>query len=386
MTGLNKRGKKVCIITFLSDNYGTVLQAYAIRKAVERLGYSVILPFISRNQKRPKDIIYIFQTLRHLTPSLLLHRNAIKRYSREKHLKFESFISQFVQTSTHKIYTPSELVRLGYDCIATICGSDMIWSYESNPYHNIFLLNWVETGGKIAYAPSIGGIENIPLEYQSVYKSSIKTFNAISCREKSGCRFIEDLTGRSCRLVCDPTLLFTSEEWNKSFHLAENRIIKEPYILVNCFGGLSPKERRKLEIFAKDNRFEIVYLNSGISEYLQEMHRLSDGYGPIEFLNLASNASYHIVNGYHGLLFSLIFKAPFALIRRRENDHWNIHTSRMVDLLEELDLKERIVSFQEALTTKFLQIDYTKASRIIQELRRQSWDYLTNSIEAERYE
>ena len=87
----------------------------------------------------------------------------------------------------------------------------------------------------------------------------------MSTREISGQGIIKDLTNKEVPIVCDPTLLFTEEEW-LSIQNPE-RIIKEKYIFC-YFLGNNPQQRSFAKELKKKTGFKIVQLQH-LDEYIQ---------------------------------------------------------------------------------------------------------------------
>lgn len=92
--------------------------------------------------------------------------------------------------------------------------------------------------------------------------------------------------------------------------------------------------------------------------------------GPIEFLNLIYHARYVISNSFHATAFALLFHKEFYVVRREESLN-----ERMVNLLEDLDLRTRLVSSVSELTKK--NIDYTHVQELLNNTIQRSKDYIT---------
>ena len=48
-----------------------------------------------------------------------------------------------------------------------------------------------------------------------MYKYFLNRIDYLSTREESGVKIIKDIIGREAKLVCDPTILLTKEEWQE---------------------------------------------------------------------------------------------------------------------------------------------------------------------------
>ena len=74
-------------------------------------------------------------------------------------------------------------------------------------------MNFVPDGiPRIALSTSFG-ISKLPDRQAHKAAAFLKRIDFCSVREKSGQKIIKDLTGREVPVVCDPTILFTAEEW-----------------------------------------------------------------------------------------------------------------------------------------------------------------------------
>lgn len=365
----------VAIATFVSNNYGTCLQAFALKQAVEKLGYEATI-YSFRNKKSnnmpQKRILGIISLLVRNNPIKLLRFLSARKYWKMNDCQFKIFIEKYL--------SPQDGLKLTDDTIKSfmcaITGSDMVWSPEYRDSLDSYFLQWISQAKRIAYAPSFGSTD-VGVEIQERYRYLIQGIHRLSCREKSGCDFIKTLTGLDSKLVCDPTLLFDDTEWLKILPIKRET---EKCILVNCFGGLSNSDARELKKIADCKGFAVHYLNIGIAETLNEADSKYEGYGPLQFLSLSRNSQFQIVNGYHGLLFALIFNKPFVVLHRYGDDHWGTHEKRMADLLDYLGLLDRYITSLSEIKEEYFTLDYTETNQKIMQLRQESWNYLSESL------
>lgn len=97
---------------------------------------------------------------------------------------------------------------------AVLVGSNQLW-LPGNIAADYYTLNFVPTTvNSIAYTTSFG---QSSLPKDSARKASIflKKIKHIGVREESGQKLVKELAGRDVPVVCDPTLLFTGDEWMK---------------------------------------------------------------------------------------------------------------------------------------------------------------------------
>ena len=77
---------KIAIVTFLSDNYGTCLQAFALKKAVEQLGHSADVLNIERSSHTVKTskiskVRTLFNDFPYVLPFEVLEINSNLKFS-----------------------------------------------------------------------------------------------------------------------------------------------------------------------------------------------------------------------------------------------------------------------------------------------------------------
>lgn len=64
----------------------------------------------------------------------------------------------------------------------------------------------------VAYATSFGQ-SSLPKDTTKLAKVFLSKIKHISVREESGARIVNNITGRTVPVVCDPTLLFDGKDW-----------------------------------------------------------------------------------------------------------------------------------------------------------------------------
>ena len=184
---------------------------------------------------------------------------------------------------------------------------------------------------KIAsYAASIG-LSKIPDQYVADFQFRIKQFDYISVRENQALDILEQM-GVYAKIAPDPTMLLSRREWQ----LISIKPIEEPYIL--CYFVSFP---RGIENIVAQIKRELGYkvINLMTSEDSSKIGdvKIRDA-GPREFLGLFENASFVITSSFHGTVFSLINRKPFVVTLYKNT------SSRVIQLLETYNLKERIIT------------------------------------------
>ena len=371
--------KKVGLVTIHDIyNYGSILQAYATQKSIEKMGYEVeIIDYKYPNEyhNRAGHIVnkskafalnYVNGFLKNLLPTgkESVYKNNYKKFKEENY-----------NLSPNRYSNQGELVAdpPAYDIY--VSGSDQIWRPEFVKDDKCFFLDFVKEGKKISYASSFSSV-SIPNEYLKTYAKYLEKYDHIGVREESGVKIIKKLINRDARLVLDPTMLLSKEEWNNVLIDFKS---EEPYIL--CYGqnfGDGYMEKMAKEI-AKSRNLKIVRLNGKFYDYFNKKMEFVLDAGPAEFLGLFKNAEVVLAQSFHATIFSLIFEREFIPILRGDSNH----DTRQLNILKMLGLESRamVVGDQFAKIDDFATLDYRNINLRIIEERNKSLEYLKNALE-----
>lgn len=360
--------KKIGIMTwFHYDNYGSLLQAAATNYVLKEKKYKPIMINYrpKGSTKELKDRTYfinLFKNYFHKTSNINCNGKAFDEF-RNKH---------FVETEELDDYM--HLAQKSEEFDAIVCGSDQIWSplcFDSHYY-----LDFAQRNKIVSYAPSFGSssIKNPKISAQ--IKELLLRFDKISIREEQGQKIIKDLTGRESKLVLDPTLLLNAKEWQGFIKKVD--IPKKPYIIC-YFLGNPDSHLETIEKYALSHNLEIYNIpfleNKKINKY-----NLNCDLGPGEFLDLMQNAHTIFTDSYHGTIFGINFNNNFYTFRRfKANDPKN-QNSRILNILNKLDIMERLVDDDTNLDS-VKKIDYKKVNKKLNEMRNESKEYLFSALD-----
>jgi polysaccharide pyruvyl transferase WcaK-like protein len=379
---------KVGITTFLSENYGTCLQAYALKYTVGKLGHEgIVISYRGKSHAEASNLQIIrgrFGALRKLlragnlvTPGGYREGQRVKQ---ARHLAFEAFLRNELAFQGEDAYTFARLEQQQAAYDAVIAGCDMIWSPEYDGTLDIYFLAWCEPAKRIAYAPSFGVMEIEP-KLLPVYRAGIDGFRFLSCRERAGCEIIQKLTGRDAAFVCDPTLLLSARDWMALAAATKSREkgAGHDYVLLNLFSPFGRKIRKTVRTVtqALDLPYEAINNGSALAQYTNK----TGGFGPNEFIRLFADCSFAVVDGYHGLIFALIFRKPFVVLHRDQGEHWNTYETRMADLLRYLGAADRYLEPGAAVPQELLTMDYANLESKMEALISRSREYLFDSLQ-----
>ena len=367
--------KRIGLVTFYSDNYGSCLQAFALFNTIKQLGYEPTLIKYSRSSDNGGDKSLLGKLKHHSLSSIIkgLHDYRMIRGKKEAFVKFRN--SQF--PFTDKEYNKdSDETYLNSQYDRFVCGSDMMWCevFKNDWYHHF--LGFATKDKRISYAPSFGINEISDTNYE-LCKKYLKGFNpsCLSCRDISGVQMIRDKFGLESHHVVDPTMLLTKQQWNNIIN--DNRMIKKPYVLLYLFGGIEGERKSLLNQIKKWGIGDLKSIS------ISGKYRINNPQiGPFEYVQLFRDAQFVVTDTFHGLMFSLIFEKPFVVLTRNDGKHWAKYSDRMTAQLDMLDISERYHDPAIPIPDSFKTLDYSLISEKIDVLREQSLHYLNSALSA----
>lgn len=349
--------KKVGILTFhRADNYGAVLQCYALQEIIKSLGHNVEIinykqPYIEKlyNPTSTKEIYRVLKKPRWYYGFFFKILPA--RYKR--YIKYKLFRRQYITTG--KAFKDSKHIPR-YDTI--VIGSDQVWGLHcTNGIDEIFFGEFQHNESKVIGYGISGNIQSLKEIGDERLKRYCKNFSMISFREESFQSYIEENIGIKGNLVLDPTLLLDKNKWDK---LASGKTKKKDYILTYILqeGKNFSILDESLHHFAKRENCELI-----------NIFDVADS--PAEFLSWIRDAKYIITTSFHATVFSIIFERQFYALKTN-----NGHDARYINLLNKLNLYNNAIELEELQNIKPTAINYTKVKDIFIDLRKRSLEYL----------
>ncbi len=382
---MNKIGLCIC---YNHKNFGSLLQAYAtysfllsrtenfeIVRYRKKITIATFFRWLPRlfNQYLIEDKIKLIQKTisRKINPVYNSNCRVRDRY-------FEDFINEkFIKLSPlYNGFKELQVASATYKML--ISGSDQLWSPSGLPT-NFYNLNWSDSEKKMSYAASFG-TSKIPFYQKNRTKKFLNKYKYISVREIAGRKIIKKLTGRDVKVVVDPTLLLTKEDWDNEFK--DRRLVKEQYLFA-YFLGRNKKYRQEVRKLAIEKKLKLVVLRH-LDEYIPEDEDFGDIFmydtGPSEFYNLIKHASFVCTDSFHGTVFSILNSREFCSFYRYKKNAIVSKNSRIDSLCENLDLKNRI--FSDNLNNIYEQkINYNAVNKRLYAWRIKSIEYFNNALD-----
>ena len=371
---------KIGILTFhWADNFGAVLQAYALQQTLKQMGADAeIINFCPRNlcddyRLFPNPIR--LAKLKGLKTTAAIYASKLRRFSQIKGRisSFSDFRKRYLRLSGHAFDGVEKLKKVCSEFDICIVGSDQVWnpnflSLCNNSYLLPFDLGMTK---KVSYAASISN--RLTGGWIELFKKHLSAFWYISVREKSTCEELSKILGRQITHVIDPTLLLTEDDYIK----VQNKIPGvEPsrYLLVYNF-GTDPLPIA--EYVASRLDLPIIAYSKPRKYRLKNFYKEFSDVGPREFLYLLNNASYVVTNSFHGTIFSIMFERPFITVPHQTR------SIRMIELLNDTGLGNRITKDVSELSDSKLDFDSNKcklAKGVFREKKECSINFLSNCL------
>ena len=337
---------RIGILTFhRAYNCGAMLQAWALKIVLERMGHTVEFPdcnhvgdvarwpsgWLSGCRKGLRFAVDLFRRIRYNIMSIPNEDIARFRYRR--------FAHKFLNVVPCKV---SELHNR-YDLLVE--GSDQVWTeWIVSQEKDVFLLKGVDCAlPVIAYAASSG---DTPLskEWKKELASALARYKALSVREEGTKKQIESLTTKHVEVVADPTLLVTKEDYET---IAIEPSVKEKYLYVYAIHATE----RLLSVaraIARGKGLKLIVTPIGQFSRWRAPKDLTYSVSPERMVGYIKNAEFVITNSFHGTMVSLIFnKRLLSLLEQGD-----INLSRQAMILRKVGELPRLV--QGSLRTREL--------------------------------
>lgn len=372
--------KKIGIVTWCkwNDNYGTILQAYALFTYIKAVGYMPQIlddAHISSSYARQK-----YGKIR----SIDIYRKFLKKL-RESMFSSDIFEKNCAKRELFNSFLKRKLIHyyrqgIDYDHLSSIekhfdafiCGSDQIWTPDINFFDPYYFLSFVTKKPQIAYAPSIGR-SSYPEELIPEIKNMLKDFKHISIREKSAANYLSEAIGRDVTACVDPTLLLDADRWIHDFKITAQEK-RGDYVLFYFLGQGRWYKKTTVDYCRNKGLKTMVLPMRKEDAELGDMMSYPDMSG---FLSLIYNAHYIITDSFHGMMFSIIFRKQFMICARFNDGDTISQNSRIEDFCSRINLTGRYVKSPDEIDTVFKShLDYHTISDKLDSEINSSKDYL----------
>ncbi len=363
--------KKVGILSMQRiKNYGSFLQAYALKALIEENTNSVV-EFVDYHIEQP------LITDKGKNKILEILKNDATLKQKIQYIKYKKNF-----TKNYKVLGINSVYNYNPNLDVLVIGSDEVFNCiqsNKNVGYSLELFGKNNNAKKvITYAASFG---NTTLEKLKQFNREkeiaclLNKIDTISVRDKNSEKIISKLTNKEVVSNLDPVLIY--DYMNQKNLIPEIKPTEKYMILYAYSGRISKNEAKKIKDYASQNNLKI-YAIGGVQKYCDKFIDCE----PFEVLAYFKKAECIVTDTFHGSIFSIINNKPFVTLVRKSKGNSYGNEEKIEDLLNRLGLKDRMITdvcnMPKILNLK---IDYEKTNNIIKKNRNQTISYLKEEIE-----
>lgn len=344
-------------------NYGSFLQADALKKVIEQSGHTCeFIDIIPKNKFRHG----LITTLRYFYLILFCNRgNAQEQFKKRRN---RAFLTQY-----HRMLGLKLRPKYHVDSQVTVIGSDEVFNICQNSFWGDSLQLFgegIRSDRLISYAASFGSTTYSDLSDNNLLgrlREQFAGFHEISVRDKNSLEIVSKLRGGAIREHIDPVLVYGFEQES---------------------AGASIRHTDFIVVYGYDNRIVEKEYVEAVKKFAQNHGKKTISIGgyhdwcdinlcpsPYEVLKYFQMADYIITDTFHGTVISIKYQKQFATIIREQNQN------KLSDLLEKFQLEARVVrdasTLEQVLTTAY---DTQRVARVLREKQQEAEEYLKRAI------
>ena len=352
--GTHKRPRVGILTLTQSENYGTVLQAYATRRIFESLSSSLEFQLV------PTDVRHV---RRRRLQSLVNPRNPNTGITRiNNFLSMRRFIrSELAPAGRYidikKRTAAIEHLNQGFEALIT--GSDEVWNLAFVGAQSLYYLPHGAGRYRASFATSANRLDIDALDSQdrNLLHNSLKSYSYLSVRDTNTRNFLRDLDLSLDPIeIVDPTLVYDFPEAEPRRRLGsvvgsmESHIllmVRDRHIassLITYFADVWPQ-----------SEIHTVFIKHAHTKYLR--------IDPLEFAGVFSEYDLVITDFFHGTCMSIRNRAAFICFD--SETIYDKYESKIANLVRKLGLTGNYVNIANIGRQEGLNTLYALAAKIL---------------------
>lgn len=352
---------RIGILTFhRADNYGAVLQSFALQETLRRKGHDVRVidyrqPWIeefyrwfSLRMFRRDGIPYLKKNLKKFLLAPCRRRN------------FAAFRRDWLLMTE-----PCTSASIPHDFDCYVIGSDQLWSLHclGGEADKVYMgdLPHCADARIIGYAIS-ADMKSVQAIGADVLKTCCQRFDALSMREAEVAHEVQRMSGMHCDVCIDPTLLADASVWES---VVDHRWKERKYVLM-----YQVRWRKETKGMLRRKAEEAATRIGGGCEVIDLSHM---NYSVQDFVSLFRYASHVVTTSFHGIVFSILFGTPFHALPL-----WDGYDLRYRELLQSLGAEDRIIGPDDEIVPG--PMDFNAVWARLQDRRKYSYDFIDRNI------
>lgn len=350
------------------NNYGSVLQAYSLKKMIESLDHEVKFLAI---EKGTSDIL-----------TLQCEKNDIDKkddswiktqWTRVKGKIRGRKLRQVFSEFRNSTGLNSSMGNEHFD--TCVIGSDEVFNclQKSKWGFSPQLFGEVKSAEKIiTYAASCGSTkaDNLSNELREAIKNAMLNLSVVSVRDENTAKFVQAVTGKTFVYNLDPVAVGNFDEEIREVTVASK--LPEKYCIVYSYSERfsEPNEIKAISEYCRAKGLKIV-APFGRQKWIPTYETLT----PFELLKAFQKAECIVTDTFHGTLFGAKFGKKMAILIRKSN------RNKLEDLTQRLQIQDHVITDISQLS-KVLERDLNKEmiSEILKLERVRSLEYLKENL------
>ena len=243
-------------------------------------------------------------------------------------------------------------------------------NYARKNYPVLGLKETYQANRLISYAASFG---NTTLESLKKYQVAdqvaqwLRAFDALSVRDENSRKIVQELIGKDPVCHLDPVLAY---DYPAKLPETKAKIPHDPYMILYGYSGRFNKEEAgEIRKYAKRKGLKILCIGG--------IQRCGDKFidcSPFEIFEYFKHAESVVTDTFHGTIFSVVTQKKFATFVRK-NGYGN--SEKLTDLLKRLGLERQIVTDTKKLGKILnLTVAYEPVMEKIKRERQRTYSYL----------
>lgn len=334
---------KVAIVTFPCwGNYGGMVQGFALKSAIDKLGFNgyFLTPYRSKNRsnafvsaiKRIKYYIKMISAIMHSKyEDFILRHSQYSCIIRFRNFAFKDEISIYENT-------------LG-EMISFVVGSDQVWRLSCTKMfkpQSYFFLPYASKSVRmrsISYAASFGideweGDRDLTTQCQNL----LRDFKAVSVREFSGVRICKEVFDVDAIQMPDPTLLANLEDYERAITSEKTRVPKSPYFASYVLDDSAEASQLLDEVEKSTGLYHQRLLPKSTARKRYDRFYCTVA----QWLRYLRDCDAVVTDSFHGCVFSIIYNKPFVCLGNVGRG-----SARFDTLFQVFGLEDRLVTSRE---------------------------------------
>ncbi len=371
---------KVCILSMQRVlNYGSLLQAYSLKKMITSLGHEVAFIDIEPNEKdnlKRLDVKTFDEGMR------LSGRNIFYRLFQQ---------DVFILYGLKKIYAKKNVAKIQNDFANTVlrldkadnlkkydscvigsdevfnCFNDASWGFTSQLFGNVQQADKI-----ITYAASCGFTKSSDLtaDMREVIANAFSSISAFSVRDENTGIFVREVAKTAPQYHLDPVAIGNFDDEIEKASKCLKKLPKKYCIIYAYHGRMGNSEKKAVLKLCRKEKMTPVSIG-GYQKWVHNHLELD----PFEVLYAFKNASFVVTDTFHGAIFSAKYASRYAIIVRNSNNN------KLSDLISRLNIEEHRAISMNQIAELYNILDDKKKIKDIEKVQfERSIKYLEQNI------